>query len=117
MGQQIWSRQKLSTTFHFMKNTQTTFYSKLLNLVVFHFGAGKNYLQWFGPQAQMVITEPELIKEILNNRDNAYPKQDVGDYMKKLLGDGLVTSDGEKWAKMRKLANYAFHADSLKVTS
>ena len=83
----------------------------------FFVGAGKNYLQWYGPQPQMVITEPELIKEILNNRDSTYPKEEVKRYVKKLLGDGLVTSEGEKWAKMRKLANYAFHGESLKVTS
>ena len=81
------------------------------------FGTGNNYLQWFGPKAQLVVTEPELIKEIMNNRDNAYSKSDNGNYAKKLLGDGLVTSEGEKWAKMRKLANYAFHAESLKVIS
>ncbi|KAF3964775.1 hypothetical protein CMV_010971 [Castanea mollissima] len=75
---------------------------------------GKNYLQWFGPKAQLVVTEPELIKEIMNNRDTAYSKPETGNYAKKLLGDGLVTSEGEKWAKMRKLANYAFHAESLK---
>ena len=66
----------------------------------------------------MVLTEPELIKEVLNNRDNAFPKQKTTEgFVKKLLGDGLVTSEGEKWAKMRKLANSAFHAESLKVSS
>ncbi|XP_050277585.1 cytochrome P450 CYP749A22-like isoform X3 [Quercus robur] len=75
---------------------------------------GKNYLQWFGPKAQLVVIEPELIKEIMNNRDNAYPKPEPANYTKKLLGDGLATSEGEKWAKMRKLANSAFHAESLK---
>ena len=79
------------------------------------FGPGKNFLQWSGPRAQLVLTEPELIKEILNNRDNAFQKQKGEDFIKKLLGDGLVTSEGEKWAKMRKLANSAFHAESLKV--
>ncbi|KAG2702541.1 hypothetical protein I3760_06G094800 [Carya illinoinensis] len=75
---------------------------------------GKMYLQWYGCKAQLVITEPELIKEILNNRDGAYQKGKAEGYIKKLLGDGLVTSQGEKWAKMRKLANHAFHADRLK---
>ena len=81
------------------------------------FGTGKNYLQWFGPEAQLVVTEPELIKEIMNNRDNAYPKPETAPYTKKLLGDGIATSKGGKWAKMRKLANSAFNAKSLKVIS
>lgn len=82
------------------------------------FGAGKNYLQWYGTQPQLVITEPELIKEIMNNRDKVYPKEEVVGYVKKLFGDGLaVTTEGEKWAKMKKLANHAFQAESLKVIS
>ncbi|KAJ7943302.1 Cytochrome P450 protein [Quillaja saponaria] len=76
---------------------------------------GKNFLQWHGPQAVLVVTEPELIIEILNNKDRAYPKGKVNRCVKKLLGDGLVKSKGEKWAKMRKLANYAFHGESLKL--
>ncbi|TXG56671.1 hypothetical protein EZV62_017984 [Acer yangbiense] len=35
-------------------------------------------------------------------------------YVKKLLGDGLVMTEGEKWFKLRKLANNAFHGESLK---
>lgn len=81
------------------------------------FGTGNNYLQWLGPQAQLVITEPELIKEVLNNRDRTYPKADPPPFSKKIVGDGLVNTEGKKWAKLRKLANYAFHGDSLKVIS
>jgi len=76
---------------------------------------GRNYLQWFGARAQLVVTEKELIKEVLNNRDRTFPKPETRGYLKKLLGDGLVTTnEAEKWAKLRKLANYAFHGDSLK---
>ncbi|KAA8529302.1 hypothetical protein F0562_033899 [Nyssa sinensis] len=73
-----------------------------------------NFLNWHGSQAQLVVTEAELIKEILNNRDEAYPKIDVEGYAKKLFGDGLASSKGEKWAKLRKLANHVFHAESLR---
>lgn len=76
---------------------------------------GRNYLNWHGPQAQLVITEPELIKDVLLNRERTYTKTGTKDFSKKLLGDGLVsTADGKKWAKQRKLANHAFHGESLK---
>ncbi|KAI5311946.1 hypothetical protein L3X38_041119 [Prunus dulcis] len=76
---------------------------------------GKNYLQWHGSQAQLVITEPELCKQILNNKDGAYPKKEVQNFVKKLLGDGLVsTTKAEKWEKLRKLATLSFHGESLK---
>ncbi|CAL2276159.1 unnamed protein product [Prunus armeniaca] len=70
---------------------------------------------WHGSQAQLVITEPELCKEILNNKDGAYPKKEIQNFVKKLLGDGLVsTTEAEKGAKLRKLATLAFHVESLK---
>lgn len=81
------------------------------------FGTGNTYLQWFGTEAQLIITEPELIKEVLTNRDKTYPKVEPRPFLKKLLGDGIVTTEGQKWGKLRKLANYAFHGESLKVIS
>ncbi|XP_050373899.1 cytochrome P450 CYP749A22-like [Argentina anserina] len=75
---------------------------------------GKNFLQWHGSRAQLVITDPELCKEVLNNKDRTFVKTDIAEYMKKLLGDGLVTTESEKWGRVRKLANSAFHGESLK---
>ncbi|KAG5532689.1 hypothetical protein RHGRI_027098 [Rhododendron griersonianum] len=76
---------------------------------------GKKFLTWNGPQAQLVITESEYAREILNDKEKIYPKVDAEGFLKKLFGDGLATSKGEKWAKQRKLANHAFYAESLKV--
>ncbi|CAN4122024.1 unnamed protein product [Withania somnifera] len=75
---------------------------------------GANFLYWYGLQPELVVTEPELVKEILSNRNNSYPKMDLEGFSKKLLGDGVSSSKGEKWAKMRKLANHVFHGESLK---
>ncbi|XP_056165641.1 cytochrome P450 CYP749A22-like isoform X2 [Syzygium oleosum] len=60
---------------------------------------GANYLGWYGPLPRLIVTEPELIKEVLNNKDKAFPKPATEGFLKKLLGDGLVTTEGEKWAK------------------
>ncbi|XVF38008.1 hypothetical protein REPUB_Repub20aG0060700 [Reevesia pubescens] len=75
---------------------------------------GKNYLCWDGIRAQLVITEQELVKEVLKNSENAFPKSKPSIYGSKLVGDGLVTTEGEKWVKQRKLANHVFHGESLK---
>ncbi|KAL5854173.1 hypothetical protein ACOSQ4_003975 [Xanthoceras sorbifolium] len=75
---------------------------------------GKNFLIWDGPQPQLVVTEPGLIKDILNNKEKSYPKREAKFYDKKLLGEGLLTVHGDKWAKQRKLASHTFHAESLK---
>ncbi|XP_038716812.1 cytochrome P450 CYP749A22-like [Tripterygium wilfordii] len=57
--------------------------------------------------------KPELMKETLNNKDGTYSRI-TPDYINKLAGDGLHSSVGRKWSKMRKLPNHAFHAESLK---
>lgn len=72
---------------------------------------------WNGLQPQLVVAEPDLIKEILNDKDRAYPKREPTNLLKKFLGDGLVTTQGEKWFKQRKLANHAFHVETLKVNA
>ncbi|KAF9587570.1 hypothetical protein IFM89_004028 [Coptis chinensis] len=74
---------------------------------------GGNFLSWHGHKAQLFLTEPDLIKKVLNNRE-VYKKVKPEDYVKKLFGDGLVMAEGEKWSKQRKLANHAFHLENLK---
>ncbi|CAI0390334.1 unnamed protein product [Linum tenue] len=74
----------------------------------------KIFMQWHGTRSQLVVTELELIKEVLNNKDGTYEKTHFHNFIRVLLGDGLVLSRGDKWLKMRKLANHAFHGESLK---
>ncbi|BBG94354.1 cytochrome P450, family 72, subfamily A, polypeptide 9 [Prunus dulcis] len=78
------------------------------------FPAGTNFLQWLGTQPQLVVAEPELSKEVMNNKDKLFRKQKSQGYVKKLLGDSISMAEGEKWVKLRKLANHAFHGESLK---
>ncbi|KAI4373340.1 hypothetical protein MLD38_011473 [Melastoma candidum] len=75
---------------------------------------GKNYLNWLGAEPQLVITEAELIKGALNNKDRVFYRAPAVNFTKKILGNGLIMSDGDKWANMRKLANHAFHGECLK---
>ncbi|KAJ8774625.1 hypothetical protein K2173_017071 [Erythroxylum novogranatense] len=75
---------------------------------------GMNFLFWYGTRPQLVITEPELVKEIMNSKEEVFSKVEYYEYVQRLLGDGLVLSRGEKWLKMRKLANHAFHAEGLR---
>ncbi|XVE81360.1 hypothetical protein DITRI_Ditri15bG0057200 [Diplodiscus trichospermus] len=75
---------------------------------------GKNYLFWNGIKAQLVITEPEIVKEVLKDGEKLFPKSKPPIYNRRLVGRGLLLADGEKWVKQRKMANYAFHGESLK---
>ncbi|TYI38463.1 hypothetical protein ES332_A02G029400v1 [Gossypium tomentosum] len=53
---------------------------------------GRNYLHWDGVRAELVISEPELVKEILKNSEKTFPKRKPTIYLSKLLGNGLVTN-------------------------
>lgn len=75
---------------------------------------GDNFFYWEGPRPALVVTEPDLVKEILN-KNGVFRKVKVKGLAKKFVGDGLVMSNGEKWNRLRKVANHAFHGDCLKV--
>uniref|UniRef100_A0A7N0UL31 Cytochrome P450 n=1 Tax=Kalanchoe fedtschenkoi TaxID=63787 RepID=A0A7N0UL31_KALFE len=77
---------------------------------------GTNYLQWDGLNPQLVVTDAEMIKEVLNDKDGAYVKPEPPVYFRKLFGDGLPYSAGEKWAKSRKISTHAFNGESLKAS-
>ncbi|KAK8987963.1 hypothetical protein V6N11_065567 [Hibiscus sabdariffa] len=75
---------------------------------------GKNYLAWDGVRAELVISDTELIREILRNSESVYRKRKPTIYLSKMFGNGISLIEGEKWAKQRKLANRVFHGESLK---
>ncbi|KZV38334.1 hypothetical protein F511_24093 [Dorcoceras hygrometricum] len=75
---------------------------------------GDVYVFWMGVTPCIVLTDPQLIREILNNKQGNFSKMKTDDYLKKLLGDGILVAEGGKWSKLRKLANHAFNGDCLK---
>ncbi|GMI87462.1 PHYB ACTIVATION TAGGED SUPPRESSOR 1 [Hibiscus trionum] len=75
---------------------------------------GKNYLSFNGVRAQLQITEPQLVKEMLRNSEKTFPKMKPTYFFDKILGNGLAASESEKWTKHRKLANHAFNGETLK---
>lgn len=75
--------------------------------------AGENVFLWFGPTPQVVIMEPEIIREVLSK---SYIFQKPPSHpIAKFLVQGLLSYDTDKWAKHRKLINPAFHSEKLKV--
>ncbi|XP_030440285.1 cytochrome P450 72A397-like [Syzygium oleosum] len=74
---------------------------------------GKDSFMWMGPTPRVNITNPEQLKEIFS-KINDYPKQ-ASNPLVKLLADGLVSHEGEKWQRHRKIINPAFHMEKLKL--
>ena len=79
--------------------------------------AGKQYLWWIGPEPMLTITDPEVIKEILLNKNGITTKS----YRQLtalgiLFGKGLVSTIGEEWSLHRRIVTPAFHHERIKVT-
>ncbi|OMO59146.1 Cytochrome P450 [Corchorus capsularis] len=74
--------------------------------------AGKNSFMWLGPRPRLTLLDPEDIKEVFN-KFNDFTKPELSPLLSLLL-PGLVSLDGDKWAKHRKIINPAFHQDKLK---
>lgn len=68
---------------------------------------------WFGPTPRVMIPDPELVKEILSNKFGHYGKP-KSSRIGKLLAQGVVSLEGEKWAKHRRILNPAFHHEKIK---
>ncbi|XP_075100458.1 cytochrome P450 CYP72A616-like [Nicotiana tabacum] len=72
----------------------------------------KIFVLWYGPTPRVTVTDPKLIRELLN-RYNEFHKPEANAFIH-LFVTGLASYDGEKWDTHRKLLNPAFHAEKLK---
>ncbi|KAL1202405.1 Cytochrome P450 72A15 [Cardamine amara subsp. amara] len=73
---------------------------------------GRTYFTWLGPIPTITIMDPEQIKEVFNK---VYDFQKAHSFpLARLIASGLVSYDGDKWAKHRRIINPAFHLEKLK---
>ncbi|XP_020965212.1 cytochrome P450 CYP72A219 isoform X3 [Arachis ipaensis] len=81
--------------------------------VVIDMHAGKNSFLWYGPKPRVTIADPELIKDVLN-KIHDFPKPHSNPLLR-LLASGIVSYEGEKWNKHRRIINPAFTSENIKV--
>lgn len=60
-----------------------------------------------------IIFKPEFVKYILQENNKIFQKSFGYDQLQKLLGNGLLTSEGDFWKRQRRLAQPAFHKERL----
>ncbi|XP_017774223.1 PREDICTED: cytochrome P450 4C1-like isoform X2 [Nicrophorus vespilloides] len=68
---------------------------------------------WIGSKPLVMITDFDDIEILLRTLDHT-KKSITYDYIKPLLGEGLVTASGKGWHSDRKMLTPAFHYDIIK---
>ena len=61
----------------------------------------------------VLLTNPDAIRHVLVENHKNYEKSRNYKGLKVILGNGLVTSEGEIWRRQRKLAQPAFHRERI----
>lgn len=68
-----------------------------------------------GPSTIVLVNEPEFIREILVVQPQNFIKERTQKRMKILLGEGLITSDGETHRQQRRIVAPAFHRQRIQA--
>ncbi len=68
-----------------------------------------------GPNHIVFLNDPALIHEVLINQAPLFIKERTQRRMKILLGEGLITSDGEIHRRQRRIAAPAFHRQRIQA--
>jgi cytochrome P450 len=61
----------------------------------------------------VLVSHPDALKQVLSTRRERYIKGKIYDSPRGILGDGLVTLEGDPWKARRAMAQPAFHRQSL----
>ena len=68
----------------------------------------------FGPVYYYYLRHPDHVQHVLQTNHRNFGKQTFGWLnMKPLLGEGLLTSDGDFWLRQRRIAQPAFHRERI----
>ncbi|MFL6360242.1 MAG: cytochrome P450 [Nitrososphaeraceae archaeon] len=100
------SRLPLKLVFDFLRDPLTVLHNLSKEYGdISHFKFGKNHIY--------LLNNPDYIKEVLVNYDNNFIKSRGLQLAKRILGEGLLTSEGELHRRQRQLIQPVFHPDEI----
>ena len=68
-----------------------------------------------GPRNVFAFVHPDAMRHVFKDRRENYVKGEAYDGFRLIVGDGLITLEGEAWAHRRRAAAPAFHRSSIEV--
>ncbi|MEL6178362.1 MAG: cytochrome P450, partial [Myxococcota bacterium] len=66
-----------------------------------------------GPETVFLLGSPDHARTVFLDRDGVFSKGGRWKTLKMLLGEGMLTSDGEPWRRKRRVVEPAFHRSQL----
>ena len=66
-----------------------------------------------GPRRGFLLTNPADIRHVLQDNARNYRKSPLYDKLRVVLGNGLLTSEGDFWLRQRRIAQPAFHRQRI----
>ncbi len=66
-----------------------------------------------GPQRLILVSDPELVREVLVVQGRAFMKGRALQEAKRVLGNGLLTSEGDRHLRQRRLLQPLFHQERV----
>ena len=66
-----------------------------------------------GPMVFHLVAHPDHVRRVLLDNARNYPRSRFYDRTKIVLGEGLVTTEGAAWRRLRRMSQPAFHHERI----
>ncbi|MBX7243516.1 MAG: cytochrome P450 [Bacteroidia bacterium] len=100
-------------THFFYRNAHEIVKDKIIAFEKFRYEMGPLYEVKTPFRKVIATSNPDHLKQVLQENNKNYTKSFAYDKLRLLLGNGLLTSEGDFWRRQRRLAQPAFYKEKL----